>query len=373
MSTQGKLAGSAGVTVSILFGLFAFSTHCDGTGEVQIASTPAEVRMGWAPDAVEQTEVWAAAQPSFQIVDPDTGLPIVQANELADVRLYKSVETAAGAYPATIAQQDGDCTAWGGRHAIQATLGAQIVAGGAYEFHTIYPPFLYGAGRVLILKGRIRGAGCTGAAIAQAAQKYGVLRWDEPGLPAYSRAISQQWGLQGPPQQWLDLAAKHKVATVARMQLAGDVRDAICNGYGVTIASNFGTKTIRPRDGRMVAVWNDSWAHQMCIDAYDGSSASGTRYYHVQNSWGPQAHPAPIDDSPAGGFWIVEADVERIVRQNDTWAFSAFDGFPAQEMDFRVFGGQPQAAMSPSPARQGDRIDRKQSRRVVAAGKGLAL
>ena len=69
--------------------------------------------------------------------------------------------------------------------------------------------------------------------------------------------------------------------------------------------------------------------HQMCVDAYDGSSPSGARYFHVQNSWGPNAHPKPIDGSPPGGFWVTEAEIEYITAQGDSWAFSDFEGFPA--------------------------------------------
>lgn len=37
-----------------------------------------------------------------------------------------------------------------------------------------------------------------------------------------------------------------------------------------------------------------------------------------------------------GGFWISESDCDRIVKQDDSFAFSSFDGFPAQELDFNV-------------------------------------
>jgi C1A family cysteine protease len=76
--------------------------------------------------------------------------------------------------------------------------------------------------------------------------------------------------------------------------------------------------------------------HQMCVVGYDGSRGPAGRFY-ILNSWGAAAHPAPLADEPPGGFWVEAADMDYITRQGDSWAYSDFDGFPAQQLTIDVF------------------------------------
>lgn len=329
-------------------------------------STPEAVRYGYVPEERQtfEAEVFAWSQPGFQLVDAE-GRPVVQDNARANVRLWQCVTAANGSYPQNKPQLIGDCTGHGGKHAIEGTSGGQIAGGQKSSWRPVDSTFLYAAGRVFILKGSIRGDGATGHSIAQAAKEYGVLPADDPRLPPYTAEMAREWGRKGPPQWAVEEAAKYKVRTVALMRTPAEVRDAVCNGYGVTIASSYGSTDIRPRDGRMVARRNTSWNHQMCIDGYDGST--GTPYWHVKNSWGENEHPQPIDDSPPGGFWITEKDLEFILRNNgypDSWAFSDFDGFPVRALKFDFL----------SQRRAAGKTDRSTSRTLVATrGKELAL
>jgi glutaredoxin len=77
----------------------------------------------------------------------------------------------------------------------------------------------------------------------------------------------------------------------------------------------------------------------MCVLGYDGTANSGKKYFYVLNSWGPDAHPKPLQGEPPGGFWVTWEDLDRIVKQGDSWAFSSFDGFRKTDIDWSVFKG----------------------------------
>jgi hypothetical protein len=302
----------------------------------QLGTTPKADRNGWAPDALPASQAFVAAQPRFQItVD---GVPVRQDNRRANVRLWEHIRRAHGSYPPNVPQEEGDCTSWGTKHAIEGTSGAQIVNGGKLEeWRPIFAPFTYGAAKKWVLKGRIRGPGATGASVAEASKVYGVLFADEPGLPPYTGSLATLWASKGPPAEWKAKAAEHKIKTASLVTTADEIRDAVCNFYGVIICSDWGAQgrsAFFEQDGRMVARRQGSWSHCMCVDGYDGTGSEP--YFHVQNSWGENAHPKPIDDSPPGGFWIRERDMDYIARQGDSWALSDFDGFPARLPD--LFG-----------------------------------
>ena len=53
----------------------------------------------------------------------------------------------------------------------------------------------------------------------------------------------------------------------------------------------------------------------------------------IENSWGSDLWSNQPDGAPPGGFWVSERDINRILGQDDSWAFSQFDGFPAQKLD----------------------------------------
>lgn len=289
---------------------------------------------GWSgPESLKVTSAWAAQQPKFELIHPDTGQPVWQDNANTRVVQWELQAALIGdEIPPNIPQEIGDCTSWGAKHAIERMQGAGMIRGPPTEFREVSSMWLYGAGRVWIAQGQFgRGDGCSGAAIAQAAREFGVLPLDAPGLPDYDGATAREWGRRGPPEQFKPIAALYRVKTVSLLETVDQVRDAICNGYGVTIASQWGTSNsaMRVKDGRIVAPRAGSWSHQMCVDGYDGSTGRA-KYFHITNSWGPQAHPKPVDGSPPGGFWVEDKEIAWILRAGDTWAFSDFEGFPAK-------------------------------------------
>jgi hypothetical protein len=318
---------------------------------------------GWSgPEQHEDTKAWAASLGEFGLIN-DRSEKVWQDNVRANVRNWEDVATAnGGEFPKNIAQQIGDCTSWGAKHAVETLIGKQTARGPPGRFFEASSMFMYGAARVWIGK-RIYGPGdgCSGAALARSVNEIGVVAANAPGVPRYNGTIARRWGDDGPPESLREVAARHKVKTVAALTTVDQVRDAVCNGYGVTIASKWGTtnQSMRVLDGRVVAKRNGSWAHQMCIIGYDGSAASGRQYFYVLNSWGPDAHPAPLNGEPPGGFWIQPDDLKFILSMNDTWAFSVLDGFPAR-LDFGPL--RPRRPLQPVP----DKAFRRAAPKVAA-------
>jgi hypothetical protein len=291
-------------------------------------------QLGLSAEHQAEAQQVAATLPAFAIAGDD-GADHVRKN----IRLWDLIRRVRGDLFPNIPQQVGDCVSWGASNAIICTQAAQAAAGDPIVVERPSTLWLYGASRVLIGKGRLRGDGSVGAWAAQASVEPGVVSAEHPQMPAYSGSEARKWGSQGPPKWAIEAAGNAKIGAIAQMKRPEDVVLALKNGYGVSVASNYGTRTIREQDGRMVARWDASWAHQMCIDGYDGSHPSGRRYFHFLNSWGPDAHSKPIDDSPPGGFWVPWDDVAKILQQGDTWSFGGFDGFKRRELDWNVFQG----------------------------------
>lgn len=326
-----KAAGMAAIalgslmTVSLIFNFESTSTV-----------TPEAARYGWAgPEEVKNAAPIVAGMQPFKIVGAAPG----EDNSRKNVRLWDHAIAVLGRHIPNYAQETGDCVSFGAKNAISYVLVTQMKTGPpGIEYHENFPPYIYGISRVQIGGGRLGGgAGSVGAWAAKGVMEYGVLRSDEAGV-AYSGRLADQWGRgKGPPKEVIEKAKQFLVKTTSPIRSAAEARDALCNGYPVTIASDWGSTNMREVDGRIVAKRNTNWPHQMCLIAYDGATGSEP-YFYVINSWGENAHPKPLQGEPPGGFWIRSSDVDYITRQGDSFAFSNFDGFPARELDFTVIG-----------------------------------
>ena len=292
-------------------------------------ATPAASRHGWAgTELLEETPI-RGELPIFQLTPGQC--EVERDNATANVQLWKALRILNdGRDPEFEPQQVGDCTAQGAAYAVCVLQAVQIVEKcQPSTWRAAFPPYIYATSRHLVGRDRLKGRdGGLGVWAAEAVRRHGVLSADAAKAPKYSAAIARRWGDEGPPKWAIEAGMRHLVRTIGRVESAIAVRDAICSGYPVTVASYWGTKNYREIDGRIVALGDDRWAHQMCVDGYDGTGIEP--WFHIRNSWGRRAHPAPIDHSPAGGFWVSSADVDRMVAAGDSYAFSCFDGFPIQ-------------------------------------------
>jgi hypothetical protein len=227
-------------------------------------------------------------------------------------------------------QVTGDCVSHATRNACDVSRAVEIdvhsdreswIARGATEG-------IYGA----------RGHGGQGMSCARAAEfvsKYGgiLVRQNYKGvvdLSKYQGMLGANWGGRGLPDPVLDLANDHQIKTVSLVRTVEEARDALANGYGISVCSSYGFSGTRDKKG--FAKVSGSWAHAMAWIACDDTGSEPV--FLIQNSWGKWndgGHPdwGPI---PEGSF-LIKADVAKgMLSQNGAYAFSNFDGFPVQKL-----------------------------------------
>lgn len=250
------------------------------------------------------------------------------------VVLWDFTKQVLGSHIPTFYQLIGDCVSQGAANAVQYLQAVEIKRLNQPErYRPIFQPYIYGISRCYIGKGQIdlNEDGSLGVWAAQGVRKYGILAADESGIPAYDEAVALEWGKKGPPKKFITIAKEHLIRSIAHVNHYNMVRDALVNGYPVTVASDRGFKMIGVSDkGKRWGVPNGVWQHQMVFVGVDDNPKRPGCY--CLNSWGPNAHGKPVDDAPPGGFWVDAEVVEYMVSQDDSWAFSQFDGFPEQKL-----------------------------------------
>lgn len=301
-----------------------------------LTTTPFQHRFGYIPrshrtvamqDRVEQL---MASLPKFKIDNPigdPSGKRLV---------FWDFAKKLTGAHLPTFRQLIGDCVSMGAANVVNYLQCRQIIASGLNRtYHPAYQPYIYGISRVQIGKGQLGNEdGSMGIWAAEGCKRYGVLRADFSGVPPYSAQVPKKWGYRpGPPSNFITEAKQYLVNTYASVTDYSDVIEALYNGYPVTVASMQGFKMAPKVDrGKSWGIASGSWAHQMCFIGFDDNPSRPGCY--CLNSWGPDAHGNPADDAPPGGFWVDADVVTRMVRQEDSFAYSEFAGFPGQELDF---------------------------------------
>ena len=183
-----------------------------------------------------------------------------------------------------------------------------------------------------------RGHGGQGMSCSRAAQfvsQYGgvLVRKNYPGvvdLSKYQGMLGAGWGGRSLPDKVIDLANDHQVKTVSLVRTIEEARDALANGYGISVCSSYGFSS--RRDSKGFAKPQGSWAHAMAWIACDDTGSEPA--FLVQNSWGKWndgGHPA-WGRIPDGSF-LIKADVAAgMLKGNGAYAFSDFDGFPLQKL-----------------------------------------
>lgn len=233
-----------------------------------------------------------------------------------------------------------NCVSWGARNAAEYLTCTDILIRGERErFRPVFAPYYYGTGRVLV--GTLDGSnedGSLGSWMAEAVMKYGTLFADEQGVPKYSGQVAKAWGRDGPPKQWVDFGKKYLIRSAAQIKDWGQLVDSIANGYPAATASDVGYNMEPSSDGfhRQTTTWN----HQMCVIGVDDNDKDP--YAIILNSWGPDAHGQlkDFDDGhelPGGVLRVRRKDIEKHIRQGETFAYSQGDFFKEQRIDEKLF------------------------------------
>lgn len=296
---------------------------------------------GWVDDPVLREE-------AFSSLPEDCKRPFQIKGAAADVKrmmLFEVVRKTIGQEPDNIAQLIGDCVSWGAKHALEYLQCCQIAMGNMETFKLLFSPYLYGIGRVFEGGNRLRGDGSLGIWQAKACMKYGTVPMDGEGVPSYSAQAARKYGSSSAAlNELVPQGKEHLLKTTTKISTWDQLVEAICNLYPVTIASNVGFDMSPRSDG--FNRYSTNWNHQMCIIGVDDEGGGIEPHACILNSWG-DAHGRITDlrnkdlKWPVGTLRVRKNDIERILSQDDSWAFSSLTGFPGQVLPIDFFDSIP--------------------------------
>jgi hypothetical protein len=289
-------------------------------------------RFGWVDDwkAVDRS-LSAMHSPVFSVA----ARPIKGTGEGKTVLLWEA-EIAVTGKISIHNQTIGDCVSQGSAKVTHVLKCVQIASGKREDYRgDIATEDIYAGSRVEIGRGAVgTGDGSVGAWAAQYVTKYGTLlrkKYGSIDLTKYSGARAKAWGAPraGVPDELEPIAREHPVQTTSLVQSYEEARDAIANGYPVSICSNQGFTETRDSDGFCRA--SGSWPH--CMAALGVDDAFKRPGLLILNSWGPSWVSGPKrHNQPDGSFWAEAATVDRMLRGGDSFAYSGYVGFPKQDI-----------------------------------------
>lgn len=267
--------------------------------------------------------------PLFGVAAPD----LHGTGEGKTALLYKSVVKFDPTFGYHEKQTTGDCVSHSTRNAVDVTRSHEIIGGDSEEWVTrSATEAIYGH----------RGHGGQGMSCSKAArfvaQDGGILLRKDYGfvnLTKYNSRTGTNWGRSGVPSDVKTEGKKHQVTTISLINTVDQARDAIANGYALSVCSNYGFSSRRDSNG--IARRSGSWNHAMAWTAMDDShEIHNETLFLVQNSWGTFNGGPKRFDQPNGSFWIREKDAAGMLRQNGCWVFSDVNGFPPRKVDWTI-------------------------------------
>jgi hypothetical protein len=293
---------------------------------------------GWPGEAIAKEEFYLlASQPQQQFF---TMLPRLGPQANGKMMLYQFPRKVLGADTKNYPQQIGDCVSFGAKNAIEHLICVQQALGVApSKFRPVYPPYLYGCGRVFIGRGRIKPSedGSVGAWQAKAVEQFGAVASDEQGVPPYAGSVAKKWGGSGPPRELVEIGKHYPVKSAAQVNSFQDLVSAITNGYPCTVASNQGFQMQASQDGFHAP--KGKWGHQMCIIGVDASYR--IPYAIIVNSWGDvHGHLKDFETGealPIGCLRVRAEIIESMIKQGDTFAYSHLQWFEEQKLPEALF------------------------------------
>jgi hypothetical protein len=254
-------------------------------------------------------------------------------------------------------QQTGSCVGVSAARAYTQAACGDIVHRGEWESPEFVFPFAsYGYGRQLAgMRGR--GSGSYGSAQAKSVLTFGRLPWSDANVPKptirsgwaiWTREQELNWSH---PSAWpvdvesvKETAGQYLITSVVRIDSTDEAKQLLAQGYGVTLASNFGTSP-RVEGEYLIGRWNDNWAHQMSCSGY--TKFGSDTIFAIDNQWGPNGHggrqcPTLAARGIKGSFWIREGTFGRIIDSGEVFGHSATHGFPVQRFDWGRMGYPPE-------------------------------
>ena len=229
-------------------------------------------------------------------------------------------------------QTTGDCVSHATRNAIDITRAVEIDVKGDRE------RFVSRSATEGIYQSR--GHNGQGMSCSQAAryvhEKGGILLrkdYGEIDLSKYNSEIGAEHDI--PSSIYLDEARKHQVKTISSIRTVQEARDALANGYSLSVCSGHGFSSRRDKNGiaKKSSGWNHAMAWIACDDTHDIYKES---LFLIQNSWGVWNTGPKRLGQPDGSFWIREKDARDMLSGGGAWVFSDVNGFPAKNIDWTI-------------------------------------
>lgn len=230
-------------------------------------------------------------------------------------------------------QTTGDCVSHATRNAVDVTRCHEIIGGQREDFVARgATEAIYGA----------RGHGGQGMSCSKASrfvhQNGGILVRKDYGFvnfTKYNSSTGSRWGRSGVPEEVKSQGKKHQVQTISLVKSVDEARDAIANGYALSVCSNYGFSSKRDKHG--IARRSGSWNHAMSwISMDDSHEVHKETLFLIQNSWGAFNGGPKRFDQPDGSFWIREKDAAGMLNQNGAWAYSDVNGFPPRKVNWTL-------------------------------------
>lgn len=245
---------------------------------------------------------------------------------------YRLVQKYQPSFGGDEAQRTSDCTSHGIRNAGTISLVSDIEERFEAESYAgiLATEPIYG----------YRGHGGQGMSVALAAKfinEVGGLalrkKYGKYDLSTYNPSLGINWGRAGVPKSLIQEISQNRAYTVSLILSIDELIDAIYNGYGVAIGSNFGFSSRRDKNG--IATPKGKWNHCMCFGGMDDTKTfSSETLFLIMNSWGEWNAGPTIHNQPAGSFWATASVVYNMVRQQQTWVIGNINGFPSKSINW---------------------------------------
>lgn len=311
-------------------------------------STAFQYPEGWLPFSERTAEQQVDTNLFYDSLQPFDDICSTLSDPPEKAILHELETRVTGALLPRIWQTSGSCVGAGGARAYTHAIVGDVAYRGDNETVMIpFPYATYGVGRELAgMRGR--GDGSYGGAQAKAVAQFGMLPMDsvhapkpqmKDGWAQWSSSVERAWSYRpswdGDRPSIEAEAAKYKMQTVVAIETPEQAVQLLAQGYGLTMASNFGTRPSVQGDV-LIGRWVTSWAHQMSIGGYWKHPQHGLIFI-VDNQWGPSAHPSCPTLSKLGvrgSFWIVEKDLVSVIRSGEVFGHSNTMGFPPRPLDW---------------------------------------
>lgn len=172
--------------------------------------------------------------------------------------------------------------------------------------------------------------GSVGAWAAKAVRDYGTISWKalkEKGLGSeYDSKRAKEWGAKGLPDALESFTRQHTVKNVSLVKSFAEAAPLMQSGYTIAVCSNRGFTVTRDSQGfcQPQGIWN----HCMMFSSVRWDRPG----LLCHQNWGMSPNGPIYKGQPPNTFWVDANVVDYMLKQNDSFSPSGFNGYPAQNL-----------------------------------------